>query len=39
MRRFKSKKEKIARYDAKSDVLYFGLKKGMEEEFVEVAIC
>lgn len=34
---YKSKKEKIVRYDMKSDVLYFGLKKGMEEEFVEVA--
>ena len=34
----KNKKGKMT-YDAKSDVLYFGLKKGMEEEFVEVAIC
>ncbi len=29
--------KKIANYDHQSDVLYLGVKKGEEEEFVEVA--
>jgi uncharacterized protein YuzE len=28
---------KLVNYDDKSDVLYIGIKKGVEEEFVEVA--
>ena len=30
-------KKKMVHYDKKSDVLYFGVQKGVEEEFVEVA--
>jgi len=29
--------EKIVNYDKKSDVLYLGVKKGIEEEFVEIS--
>lgn len=29
--------KKIANYDAASDVLYFGVHSGREEEFVEIA--
>lgn len=29
--------KKNVNYDAKSDVLYFGIKKGAEEEYSEVA--
>ncbi len=29
--------KEIVHYDAKSDVLYLGAKKGLEEEYVEVA--
>ncbi|MCD6500701.1 DUF2283 domain-containing protein [bacterium] len=29
--------QKIISYDRKSDVLYLGVKKGIEEEFVEVS--
>ena len=29
--------QKIIHYDKQSDVLYFGVKKGIEEEFVEIA--
>ena len=29
--------KKIINYDAASDVLYLGLRRGLEEEFVEVA--
>ncbi|OIO49964.1 MAG: hypothetical protein AUJ34_00190 [Parcubacteria group bacterium CG1_02_41_12] len=29
--------KKNVNYDAKSDVLYFGIKKGVEEEYAEVA--
>jgi len=32
-----SKSKKIVNYDPKSDVLYLGVKKGVEEEFVEVS--
>jgi len=28
--------KKIINYDPKSDVLYMGVKKGIEEEFVEI---
>lgn len=35
MKKLQSKK--IINYDAKSDVLYVGIKKGVEEEFIEVA--
>lgn len=31
------KSKKIINYDQKSDVLYIGLKKGVEEEFIEVS--
>ena len=31
------KNQKLINYDVRSDVLYFGVKKGIEEEFVEVA--
>lgn len=31
------KSKKIINYDQKSDALYIGLKKGVEEEFVEVS--
>ena len=37
MKKIKSKPNKISYYDAESDVFYVGLKKGEEEEFVEVA--
>ncbi|MDP3725341.1 MAG: DUF2283 domain-containing protein [Nanoarchaeota archaeon] len=33
----KSAKKQFVHYDAKSDVLYFGVKRGAEEEFVEIA--
>jgi len=29
--------KKIINYDPKSDVLYMGVKKGIEEEFVEIS--
>ncbi len=29
--------KKIINYDFKSDVLYIGVKKGIEEEFVEIS--
>lgn len=29
--------QKIINYDRKSDVLYLGVKRGIEEEFVEVS--
>ena len=29
--------KKIVNYDPKSDVLYMGVKKGIEEEFVEIS--
>jgi len=29
--------KKIINYDQKSDVLYIGVKKGVEEEFVEIS--
>ena len=29
--------KKIINYDRKSDVLYLGVKEGIEEEFVEIA--
>lgn len=32
-----SNAKKNVNYDAKSDVLYFGIKKGAEEEYAEVA--
>lgn len=32
-----SKSKKIVNYDPKSDVLYLGVKKGAEEEFIEVS--
>lgn len=35
MKNLKSKK--IVNYDPKSDVLYLGVKEGVEEEFVEVS--
>jgi len=35
MRKLNSKK--IANYDFKSDVLYLGIKKGIEEEFIEIS--
>ncbi|KKQ77647.1 MAG: hypothetical protein A3A96_03205 [Candidatus Zambryskibacteria bacterium RIFCSPLOWO2_01_FULL_39_39] len=31
------KKQKMVHYDKGSDVLYFGVQNGIEEEFVEVA--
>lgn len=31
------KSKKIVNYDAQADVLYLGVKKGLEEEFVEVS--
>jgi len=34
MKNLKSKK--IVNYDSKNDVLYFGIKKRLEEEFIEV---
>lgn len=30
-------KSKIINYDPKSDMLYFGIKKGSEEEFIEIS--
>ena len=30
-------KNKIIHYDAGSDVLYFGISKGLEEDYLEVA--
>lgn len=33
----KSKSQKLVHYDARSDVLYLGIKRGREDEFVEVA--
>ncbi len=35
MKKLNSKK--IVNYDSKSDVLYIGLRKGIEEEFVEIS--
>ena len=35
MKKLNSKK--IINYDSKSDVLYIGVKKGIEEEFVEIS--
>jgi len=29
--------KKLIHYDKQSDVLYFGVQKGVEEEFVEIA--
>ena len=29
--------KKIINYDQKSDVLYIGVKKGIEEEFIEIS--
>lgn len=37
MRRMSAKNQKIVNYDSQSDVLYLGIKKGAEEEFVEVS--
>lgn len=31
------KKEKLVHYDKQNDVLYFGVRKGVEEEFSEIA--
>lgn len=31
------KKEKFIHYDKQNDVLYFGVQKGVEEEFSEIA--
>lgn len=31
------KAKKIVNYDAKSDVLYLGVKRGAEEEFIEIS--
>jgi hypothetical protein len=31
------KQQKMLHYDKESDILYFGVQKGIEEEFVEVA--
>ena len=31
------KKEKLIHYDRQNDVLYFGIQKGVEEEFSEIA--
>lgn len=31
------KKEKLIHYDRQNDVLYFGVQKGAEEEFSEIA--
>lgn len=31
------KQKQIVHYDAKSDALYFGIRSGAEEEYVEVA--
>lgn len=31
------RRDKIVHYDAASDVLYLGAKKGVEEEYVEIA--
>ena len=31
------KKQKMVHYDKESDVLYFGVQSGIEEEFVEIA--
>lgn len=31
------KREKFIHYDDRSDVLYFGVQKGIEEEFSEIA--
>ena len=33
----KEKKKPLVRYDRSSDVLYIATRKGLEEEFVEVA--
>ena len=33
----KSKAKKAVNYDALSDILYFGVEKGKEEEYTEVA--
>lgn len=33
----KEKSKSIVSYDEKSDVLYLGIKKGIEEEYVEIA--
>ena len=33
----KSGKKQFVHYDAESDVLYFGVKRGAEEEFEEIA--
>jgi len=35
MKKLNSKK--IINYDSKSDVLYIGVKRGIEEEFIEVS--
>lgn len=32
-----SQSKRIVNYDAKADILYIGLKKGIEEEFVEIS--
>ena len=31
------KREKLIHYDKENDVLYFGVQKGVEEEFSEIA--
>jgi len=31
------KKETFVNYDEKSDVLYFAIREGIEEEFIEIA--
>ncbi len=33
----KSNSKKIINYDGKSDILYIGVKKGAEEEFIEIS--
>ena len=35
--RFSSPSKKIINYDPKSDAIYMGIKRGIEEEFVEVS--
>lgn len=36
MRKLNYQKQKIVNYDARSDVLYFGIKRGAEEKFIEI---
>jgi uncharacterized protein YuzE len=35
--KFRSAKKQNIHYDQHSDVLYFGARKGIEEEFIEIA--